>query len=754
MVAIRAYLVDLKYVIEETILVSLYCRTPEGKIVVIKDSFRPNFFILPKKDIDVTALRAKIGRLRIDDNNYVISTNISKLILNCQEESFIQVFLSRPEAMRGIRNIIRNWPEIINFFEDDISLTRRYLLENKIVPYSVFEAEVTEEDDYYKLVKFTNKDISFIEPKLMSITAIYDFDRHGQKAISSICCSSAKTTVITWKHLQQKNEILTVKSEEELLNAFKQLILREKPDIILFEDTSFRLKDIMIRAKKYNISMNICIDHTEPYISPINSRIRTIGINEVFITRIITNFIDMSLADKNLENAYQNITGIVNIVGLLENNDVINMIYRKAKINHLLFSSLFNNLTELFKLVGLRAADVLNFSLSSVIEWSLIKQCIQNRHIVLNRHAYDFKNEALLRYHPVIDPVPGIYDNVAIIDLSSVYPQLIIAEQISPDTISCDLENVKGVLPIIIEDMVSRIDRINIALSKTQNDNLIRRKLILLRITNYFYEYLNNQYSRWYSKELLEKINSAAKNKIHELIGVINSINKVVFSDYHELFIELKEPENDLLLRLHRISSITSKLECKDIAKKILFLPRDDKFHKKRYAYINSENKIVTQNIIKNSYPIYINEILTKVINMVLTDSPKNEIIIELHSMILDLLKHKISNEKLLINSKLTKDIRLYHERTIQFHLINHLKKQNINVVKGDRISYIVAEMDEPISKRSFLLNEMDNKKYDPDYYIEKLLLPILEDLLRLKGISIQEVEQASSQMQLSKFLK
>ena len=156
MATIRAYLVDIKYHIEDNVLVHLFCRDEQGRLIIIHDYYRPNFFIYPKKNIDLIHLRAKIARLKFDERNFVTSTALVRKKINCQEDNFIQVFASRPESIAMIRNTIKEWDDIINYFEDDISLSRRYLLENKITPFSIFEAEVVEHKDegIYKLVKY------------------------------------------------------------------------------------------------------------------------------------------------------------------------------------------------------------------------------------------------------------------------------------------------------------------------------------------------------------------------------------------------------------------------------------------------------------------------------------------------------------------------------------------------------------------------------------------------------------------------
>jgi hypothetical protein len=51
---IRAYVVDIKYAIEDNIVVYLYCRREDKKIIVLRDYYRPNFYVYPKKNQDLS----------------------------------------------------------------------------------------------------------------------------------------------------------------------------------------------------------------------------------------------------------------------------------------------------------------------------------------------------------------------------------------------------------------------------------------------------------------------------------------------------------------------------------------------------------------------------------------------------------------------------------------------------------------------------------------------------------------------------
>lgn len=757
MAIIRVFLVDIKYTIEEAIVVHLYCRDEAGNLIDLRDYYRPNFYIYPKKDTDLIHLRAKISRLKFDDRNFVTETKLVRKVINCQEDNFVQVFTSRPETVKLVRAAVQEWDAIINCFEDDISLTRRYLLENKLSPYSMFEAEVIEHSEgYFKLVKIITKDISFSEPKVLSVCASYDDETRAISAIS--CIADKKEFVITWK--QSSTSIVQhAHSEEDLLISFKHILQQIRPDIILFEDTDFRLADIIERMRKYHIEPNVNIDGTIPYVSALSNKLRTIGLNEVFLRRIIDNFINFSLVEKSLEHAYSSISGAVNVAAISSNDheddQSLNIIHKKSRLNYMLFNSLFANLTELFRLIGLRAADLLNFSLGSVIEWILIKECIDTNQVVLNKTVYDEEKISPKKYHPVIDPVPGIYENICVIDLTPLYPGIIIKNKLSPDTLLCSLGEKEahkgGILPGILSDIISRIDRIEKALESSKNDSLERRRNILLRICNYFYEYLSSPYSRWYSYEILEQINTNAKEAINLIINEVNIKNSVIFSDYNELYIELKEDERAFMENIKQKFPEAAHVRIKEIYKRGFFLPKMEG-GKKGFGFLNDKGRVVT-NLIKYTYPSFVKTLLVTTLKAILLNKSKTEVLQLLRSRIQSVKSRNVPARELLLYSKLVRSIIEYNDKTFQYYVIKALSNKGVNVKKGNTISYVIAEGDDAVTKRATLLQDLQNNMYDACYYIEKVIFPAIDDVLPLKGIAKEEILEPKEQAQLDKFL-
>lgn len=728
MVVICAHIVDLKYVIEDQVVIQLICRTAEGKLITIRDYYQPYFYLLPKQYADRLELRARLARLAFDDKNKVTRTEEVTKRMNAETHPLIKVYTSRPETISKVVETTAAWEDIITYFENDISLTRKYLLEKGLTPFSIFEAEVTEHDNQYKLVHFRKKDITFAEPVIMAVSVA------GEEAITSLSCTTTgKTVTITWKKVM--HDVRHVNSEQELIDAFRKLLIDVKPDILVFESSAWGLSAILERAKRYRIHFTCC-DGSDPYINTITGRVRTVGMNEVFMDRIIRNFVSFELEDTELEQSFDLVTGMINITtsGEDEHAAAVSLTHKKAILNYRMFQSLFTSLTELFKLLGLRAADLLNFRLNTIVEWVFIRHCIQQGHIVMNKHHDEQASPALQRYQPVIDPLPGIYTHIALLDLTPIYPKIITEYNISPDTDTAMANDRKGILPVILEDINVRAERIELAMQKTSSPHLHRRRKILLKIYHQVYEYLHNQNARLYSPALLQRINAQAKSTINAIIKTINEQSSVIDSDYAEIYIALRENATDVCKRIRLAHPVAAHLAVIETFECGMFLPRDERG--RRFALLN-DGELVYHNTTRQTLAPYSISAAENLMRSILSED-RETTLKKARTYVKQLSTGNVPLEKMIITTKLTRELDEYTEKTIAYHIIKELKRQGNEVHRGDSISYVIVPGEEAVSKRARLPETAT--KYDIHYYLERQLLPTIEDMLILKGITFEDV--------------
>lgn len=761
---IRAYLVDIKYKIERNIVITMVCRDENGKLLDIQDYYRPSFLIYPRKGSEMLQLRTKLSKIKFDEKNFVTATEVITKKINNVADTFIQVFTSRPETIKHIKETILEWEDVINIFEDDLSLTRKYMIYNKLIPFSLFEAEVFEQKDtqVLKVVKFIHKDISFMEPQSVSVHAIVDED--DDNTILALACNSNNENVIfTSRPISSEIDyIIKVDSEQELLTKFRGFIIKEKPDVLIFDNQNFGLKQIMSKAIKYKIDMNINLDGTRPSVNSITKRYRTLGINEIFLDRVLATFFktikSKNLSDSDDVNNQNSDIVIGNVIKEKDINDnLINQTFKKAQLNLMLFNSIYNNLTEIMKFSCLRFGDMFNLTLDSLIEWILVKKSVDKKCVILNKDKkFEFvtPNKESIN---LIDSVPGIYNNIAVLDLTPIYPEIIIKNNISAETINLShkerVEQEEAVLPAVLNEIGDRIERLKTAIENMPNENLQRRHDILEKIFYGFYGYLGNKAMRWSSEDLISLINMNIKNSITNIINEVNKKNSVIFSDLDEMFIELKQDSNEMLKDLRTSVVEARNVEIKQISKRGFFLPKLESFDlSKRLAILNDTNTFTARNLLRQSYPIFIQEAIKTIIKLVLIQASKDKILNTLKDILLKLENGEVNKKDIATNIVINRNIELYNKNTMQGNVIQQLLAKGETIKKGDKISFLIAKGEGSITRRAKLLSDVKDGEYDHNYYKNKLLFPALEDILILRGITVENVVTEGKQSQLDNF--
>ena len=107
----------------------------------------------------------------------------------------------------------------------------------------------------------------------------------------------------------------------------------------------------------------------------------------------------------------------------------------------------------------------------------------------------------------------------------------------------------------------------------------------------------------------------------------------------------------------------------------------------------------------------------SKLVIKAIEDAIPQESISETQSLILSHLKKNKKISLMWLERKLGK-------KGVRFE-VTALKKKGKIVRKNDYIEYVIAGLDEPVSKRARVPEDMQGLKYDSDYYIERIFITI-----------------------------
>lgn len=812
---IRFFPLDATYkIIDGKVVIHLFGRTEDGKqICILDENFQPYFYIIPKKGVN---LKEKIEKLSVEKDNEtfsVVKAETVKKVLLGKEVEAIKVFTKLPRDVPVIRDIIKEWEIIESIHEYDILFTRRYLIDNNIVPMILYEAEGEFINSKLKVPSFKAEkieqlgDTTLTEPKILAIDIeTYTPDNKSinpekNPIIMVALYSNYFKKVITWKKFKTDLDYIEfVDSEAKLIENIKNYIEINKPDILTgyFSD-GFDLPYIKTRADKYKIKLDLGLDYSDLKIKSGNNVTAQIrGINHLDIFKFIRKIMGPSMdtdsfkldsVAEELLNEKKLKVDLDQLSQTWDNNIEDLEKYCEYNIHDALLcfkltEKMLPTLIELVKIVGLPIYDVNRMGFSQLVEWFVLRQAPLFNQIALNKPSYDEIQKRRMQSIKgafVFEPKPGLYNDIVVFDYRSLYPTIIASHNISPGTLNCEccegkaekvpLENEnfwfctkrKGFLPSIIEDIITRRTRITemIKEGKEKNVFLDARSNAIKLLANSFYGYLGFFGARYYSIESAESTTAFGRFYIKNVIKKAQQSGfKVIYSDTDSVFLTLDGKTKDEAEKFSEKINVElpglMELEYEGFYPSGIFVSA--KFGpygaKKKYALISEEGnlKIKGFETVRRNWSFIAKETQEKVLNIILREHDEKKALEFAKGIIQDLRDKKIPTEKVVIHTQLQKEILDYDNKGPHVAVAQRLKNQGVDVGPGTLIKYVVTSGSDIIRNRAKLPEEVNGGDYDATYYIENQVVPAVEKIFEVLGYIREDLVEHKEQKKLEGF--
>ena len=138
---------------------------------------------------------------------------------------------------------------------------------------------------------------------------------------------------------------------------------------------------------------------------------------------------------------------------------------------------------------------------------------------------------------------------------------------------------------------------------------------------------------------------------------------------------------------------------------------------------------------------------------MILEDGNETRALVYVKEIIKKVKERKIDRKEILIKTQLSKEISEY--KNISPHVIaaKKMQEQKIPIDEGALIEFFIAETREKkklVREKVKLAHEKG--EYDINYYLERQLLPAVENILQVFNINIQEIISGKKQTRLGDF--
>jgi len=800
---------DVSYkVINNKAVIILAARTIDNKqILIFDENFEPYFYVIPKKD----NVKEKLEKIKIEYENETAEVTkveaVQKKHLG-KEVKALKVYTKLPRDIPKIRDVIKDWEIIELITEYDILFQRRYLIDKKIIPLTLTEAEgdfITQQArvPVFSITKIEQPTADLLpNPRILAFD-IETYSKSGEidsekNPIIMISFYGDKfKKIITWKKFDTKQDIEFVDSELALIEKFKEIIEQYKPDILTgYYSDGFDFPYIDKRATKYKIKLDLGLDFSELKIThrqkSTSSRVFSLLHIDIykFIKRILGSQLDTELyglnqvaaellGEKKLE------VDLSLLSELWDSSDPKLDLFAKYNLNdayltYKLTHKLLTNIIELMKIVGLTLYDINRMGFSQLVEWYLLKNESN-----FNEIAPDFPHNEEIKQRRsdtfkggfVFEPKPGLYENIMVFDFRSLYPSIISSHNISPGTRCCSCcqneGNIppesnqwfcmkkKGFIPAMMEDLIKRRMRIKEIAGEKENPLLEARLTALKLLANSFYGYLGFFAARWYSLDCVKAITAYGRYYIHKVIDEAEKAGfKVIYSDTDSVFLTLGEKtKQDASSFLEEINSTlpgVMELEYEGSYQRGIFVSVKSGLYgaKKKYALLDEADnmKIRGFETVRRNWSPIAKEVQENILSIILKENNKEKALKYIKNIIKEFKNKSIDNNKLIIHTQLQKDIESYETVGPHVAIASKMRDRGIIVTPGTIIKYIITEGKEKIRDKAALPEDIEEGAYDSDYYIKHQIIPAISQIFEVLGYPKEELVEGKDQKKLSSF--
>ncbi|RAP52246.1 MAG: DNA polymerase [Methanosphaera sp. rholeuAM270] len=543
---------DIDYVTRnDKAIIRLFGSDPESNenVMAFDDTFVPYMYVLAY-DLDKCLEQLKEMGL----NNLELEDKIDIGV----ERTFIKVTLNHPQEVPKLRDSIRDLSEVKEIREYDIPFYRRYLIDKQITPRNIiklnghiidkknYETDIDDEVILFKLEEEPeNTGNTITRNKILSFDIeVYNAEgmpsaEHDPIIMMSLSGNYGFNKVLSTKKSTRKY-VETLKTEEEMLERFVEIIKEENPDLLVgYNSDNFDLPYIKKRADTLKVKLKLGIDNTS--IKFMKRGFNNAGIIKgrvhVDLYLLIRQY--MRLERYTLERVYEELFDEVKIDVPGEkiyqywdsDDEQLEELFDYSMDDAITTAKIGDKITPLTiaqsRLVGQPLFDIARMTTGQMIEWYLILKAYEQNNIVPNKPSSMEYNERRLSKKNeggyVKEPEKGLFEHIAYLDFKSLYPTIIIAQNISPDTFT-DGEGLnedeyytcpengykfkkepKGFIPSIIGSILDERQKIKKLMKEEsvpeQKKAYDFEQQGLKRLANSMYGVYGYSRFRWYKKE-------------------------------------------------------------------------------------------------------------------------------------------------------------------------------------------------------------------------------------------------------------
>ncbi len=651
-----------------------------------------------------------------------------------------------------------------------------------------------------KSAKKTDKKNLNFAPKVLAFDIETDEFQVGKGKILMVSLVSGNfKKVLTWKKAGSKDKNLNfvehVKDEEELLEKFVEYVKKISPDFLVgyFSD-GFDLPYIRKRAKHHKINLALGLDGSQPvFHRGALLKCQIDGIVHIDLLRFVSTAYSQYMQSEtlSLDDVSKEFLGdqkndfefkSVSKMSKEDWKDYFTYNLQDSDLTYRLFFKFWQDIKEFSRVMQEPPFKVSRNGMSKNVESYILHNLEKFDEIPEKRPTHDEirKRRKREKYEGafVFQPTPGLYEDLVFFDFTSYWPSIIVTFNLSKSTI---LEKKKknalevnvgkkkfyfrkepGFFPEMLKEIITLRKKYKQEL-KDKEDAITRARSNAFKLlANASYGYQGFFGARYYCPEASASTTSISRDFTKRTINLINKKSyKVIYSDTDSIALLLKKhSKKDAIKLLKEINKDLPgiiELDLEDFYKRGMWVTkRTGGFGaKKKYALITKDGKLKIRGFetVRRDWCDLAREVQNKVIRMILKNGNEKKALKYVKKIVKKMKARKIDRKEILIRTQLKKPISAYKSITPHVTAAKKMKEQKIPIDEGALIEYFIAETREKkklVREKVKLASE--EGKYNIKYYLERQILPAVENIFQIFDISIKEIIQGKKQTKLGDF--
>jgi len=589
-----------------------------------------------------------------------------------------------------------------------------------------------------------------------------------------------------------------VEDEAELLEKFTEYVREISPDFLVgyFSD-GFDLPYLKARAEKLQVKLSLGLDDSQPRFSrgiTLTGKIK--GIVHIDLLRFIRTAYSQYMQSEtlSLNEVAKEFLGDTKKAFQIQHSSNINqkdwLSYYEYNLHDSvltkqLFEKFWPDLLEFTKITKEPIFEISRAGLSKYTESYILHHLEEFNEIPEKKPTHqEISERRQIRSEGafVLEPTPGLYENIALFDFTSMHTSIIISHNISRGTLqekqkdsyeSPEIQEgnkkVKyyfakkpGFFPQLLMGIFEKRKKFK-AEYKNNPDKITKARSNAFKVLSASaHGYIAFFGARYYSHEASASILAFVRKFNKDTIEKINKHGyKTIFGDTDSVgFVVGNKSESDVKKLLKKLNSELPgimELELEGVFKRGLWVTTraGTTGAKKKYAMIDNKGNLKIRGFetVRRDWCKLAREVQNKVIRKILKDGNEKIALKYLKEIVKKIKQREIEKQDLIIKTQLKKPISEY--KAISPHVIaaKKMQEREIPISQGNLVTYYIAESRE---KKKLVREKVklpdEPGKYNIEYYLGHQILPAVENIFQVFDINLKEIIEGKKQMTLGEF--